>query len=362
MSTHDMNIANQAFPAFRADLNNALGALVSNSSSATEPTTTFAHQWWVDTSASPSVVKIRNLDNDAWVTIGTIDESTDTFTPSGVTADKIEEGNSKVEVVDSGTGYVTIVVDGSEQMRISASGAISTPNGLNFDSNTLVVDATNNRVGIGTASPATTLHVTGSQLRLQTDNCSHQFYNTAGSRYAYLEAQSSNLILDVESGGGGTFVVKTSGSERIRVNQYGLLFNGDTAAANALDDYEEGTWTPTVAGTTTAGTATYVSQQGTYLKVGGLVFFRCYLNWNSGTGTGNIRFNGLPFTCAGYTAVTIAYPYDFALSANKYLCNGYIEQSSTYFNALEASLGGGTVNAIPYDAAGEIMVSGCYRV
>jgi hypothetical protein len=79
MAQHDMNIANQGFPAFRSDLNNALAALVSNSSGSTEPSTTFAHQFWLDTSASPSVLKIRNADNDAWITVGNIDQSSDTF-------------------------------------------------------------------------------------------------------------------------------------------------------------------------------------------------------------------------------------------------------------------------------------------
>lgn len=74
-----MNIANQGFPAFRADLNNALGALVSNSSGATAPSTTFAHQFWVDTAANPSILKIRNADNDAWITIGEIDQTDDKF-------------------------------------------------------------------------------------------------------------------------------------------------------------------------------------------------------------------------------------------------------------------------------------------
>jgi hypothetical protein len=79
MAQHDMNIANQGFPAFRADLNDALGALVSNSSGSTEPSTMFAHQFWVDTSANPSVLKQRNADNDAWITIGSINQTNDTF-------------------------------------------------------------------------------------------------------------------------------------------------------------------------------------------------------------------------------------------------------------------------------------------
>ena len=48
MAQHDMNIANQGFPATRADLNNALQALASNNSGTSAPSTTFANQWWYD--------------------------------------------------------------------------------------------------------------------------------------------------------------------------------------------------------------------------------------------------------------------------------------------------------------------------
>jgi hypothetical protein len=77
MSTHDYNIANQGFPAFRSDLNDALAAIVSNNSSATAPATTFAHMVWVDTASDPSVVKIRNADNDAWITLFQLDQTND---------------------------------------------------------------------------------------------------------------------------------------------------------------------------------------------------------------------------------------------------------------------------------------------
>jgi len=79
MSQHDMNIANQGFPAFREDLNNALPALASNNAGATEPGAMFAHQWWVDTSATPNLLKQRNADNDAWITVGSFDQAADTF-------------------------------------------------------------------------------------------------------------------------------------------------------------------------------------------------------------------------------------------------------------------------------------------
>lgn len=155
---------------------------------------------------------------------------------------------------------------------------------------------TSQRVGIGTSSPSSKLHVVGSQFRLQTDNCSHQFYNTAGSRYAYLEAASGGVVLDVESGGGSKFIVRSSGSEKIQVNQYGLCFNGDTAAANALDDYEEGTWTPTLTADTTAPTVTYTSQIGSYRKIGSQVIVEFNLSYSGRSGgSGTAWVGGLPF-------------------------------------------------------------------
>ena len=68
MATHDYDIANGSGSAVRQDLNNVLDAIVSNNSSSTEPATTFAFQWWVDT--NNTLLKIRNAANSGWVTVG----------------------------------------------------------------------------------------------------------------------------------------------------------------------------------------------------------------------------------------------------------------------------------------------------
>ena len=68
MATHDYVIANATGSAVRSDLNNALAAIVSNNSSASEPSTTYAYQWWADTNAT--LLKIRNAANNAWITVG----------------------------------------------------------------------------------------------------------------------------------------------------------------------------------------------------------------------------------------------------------------------------------------------------
>jgi hypothetical protein len=80
----------------------------------------------------------------------------------------------------------------------------------------------------------------------------------------------------------------------------GIQFNGDTAAANALDDYEEGTWTPTIEGEGSNPTITYNTRFGFYTKVGRVVTIHCSLQplTVSVAGTGNLRFGGLPFTSA----------------------------------------------------------------
>jgi len=64
--------------------------------------------------------------------------------------------------------------------------------------------------------------------------------------------------------------------------------------ANTLDDYEEGTWTPTAVGQTSAGTTTYVARAGNYTKIGNIATATCYIVVNGMTGTGNLLIS-LPF-------------------------------------------------------------------
>jgi len=111
MSQHDMNIANQGFPAFRADLNNALSALVSLSSGATEPSTIFANQLWYDT--ANDLLKLRNEDDDAWITLAYIDQ----------TADEMEIRSAVMQAVDA-AGLTLKTDEGTARLTVSDSGAV----------------------------------------------------------------------------------------------------------------------------------------------------------------------------------------------------------------------------------------------
>ena len=82
MAQHDYNIANQSGAAFRADLNNALSAIVTNNSGAAEPATTFAYQYWTDTTAG--ALKIRNAANNGWNTLFNLDGTWTSLIAGGV--------------------------------------------------------------------------------------------------------------------------------------------------------------------------------------------------------------------------------------------------------------------------------------
>ncbi|MGD9539103.1 MAG: hypothetical protein AB7P52_17860 [Alphaproteobacteria bacterium] len=81
MSQHDFIIDSQAMPAARADINAALQALASTNKGSTAPATPYAGELWIDDSASPWTLKL--YDGADWITVGTVNTTSNTFTPAG---------------------------------------------------------------------------------------------------------------------------------------------------------------------------------------------------------------------------------------------------------------------------------------
>ena len=149
MSQHDFVIDNQSFPATRTDLNAAILAVASNSSGATAPTTTYANQFWYDTSTN--ILYIRNEANDGWVSVITLDASM-TATASelnqldAITRGSILYGNASGETARLAAGaastvltsdgtdisWVTASSGGGAMEFISSSGAISDAASVSF--------------------------------------------------------------------------------------------------------------------------------------------------------------------------------------------------------------------------------------
>ena len=141
----------------------------------------------------------------------------------------------------------------------------------------------------------------------------------AGSDDYVIKESSSNDIMQYGGGAASAFYHNiSSGSVRLGTAGGGISFNGDTAAANALDDYEEGTWTPTYVPTSGSfGSISYGTRVGYYTKIGDLVTAHCRLDTSSmsiGSAGGYLLVGSLPFTCHGsaYQSITIGYCYGYS--------------------------------------------------
>ena len=88
MAQHDYVIDNQTAPNFRADLNNALLAIVSNNSGSSAPSTTYANMIWYDSGAN--ILKMRNEADDTWINLGTLDQVANTFAANILLASQAE--------------------------------------------------------------------------------------------------------------------------------------------------------------------------------------------------------------------------------------------------------------------------------
>jgi hypothetical protein len=121
MSQHDMDISNQAFPATRADLNAALVALATCSSGATAPSTTFAYQWWADTTTG--ILKQRNAANSAWVSVLTISSGKAVSAAAADTATALAAGAAGQIPYQSGSGATAFSAVGTAGQALLSGGS-----------------------------------------------------------------------------------------------------------------------------------------------------------------------------------------------------------------------------------------------
>lgn len=127
---------------------------------------------------------------------------------------------------------------------------------------------------------------------------------------------------------------------------------------NTLDDYEEGTWTPTL-----GGTATYTTQTGTYIKIGKLVFITCVLVVNAiGTGTTQ-TIAGLPSAWIPAVNSPLKVGYTTGLSQAVVSIDPYVGSSTftIYLYSRTAAATLATLNTI-LTSGSQITLGGCYQV
>jgi hypothetical protein len=273
-----------------------------------------------------------------------------------------------------GSGDTTIGIEGGAS-GLSSLNLGNTANladgGIRYDNNTdtLILRANNaerlritsaGNVGIGTSSPARALHV-------KSGTGTAQIESTTSTSTLYLGDSTSSAIDNQGVGSvGNDITITAGGNEKLRIlSGGGITFNGDTAAANALDDYEEGTWTMGVSfGGASTGIA-YLNNTGTYTKIGRQVTVNGVLTLTSkGSSTGVAGITGLPFTVgntnSNYAAASLRF-YNISFT-NQF--QAYGERNSTRIDLEEITVLG-TVTRITdadFQNSSEIILSFTYFV
>ena len=197
MAQHDYDIANQSGANFRADLNNALDAIVSNNSGSNEPSTKFAYEWWVDT--TNDLLKIRNSANNAWITL-----------PLSITADNSTSGALTVNGNLTTTGSVDIngqelILDADADTSITA----DTDDQIDFRVGAVdVMTLTNSHLVLKGTTPKITIGDGGAE------DTALIFDGNAQDFYIGLDDSADDLVIGTGStvGTNGLVVIENGGN------------------------------------------------------------------------------------------------------------------------------------------------------
>ena len=217
MATHDYVIANASGAAVRQDINNALAAIVSNNSSANAPATTYAFQFWFDT--TNNILKIRNAANSAW-----IDWITTTATvllpdgtggsPSLTFAQETDTG-----LYRNGANTIGITTSGTQRVEISDTGIIindaSDDTDVRIESNNnanlVFIDGGNDRVGIGFTAEQAPLEVQGENEFASSASTLATAATTAAFRVKGSTNSSDSLWMGVETSAAHPYIQGANG-------------------------------------------------------------------------------------------------------------------------------------------------------
>ena len=201
MAQHDYDIANQSGSSFRADLNNALDAIVSNNSGSSEPSTTFAYEWWIDT--SNNLLKLRNSANNAWITIP-ISITADNSTPGALTVNGNLNTTGSVdingqELILDADGDTSITSDTDDQIdfRVGATDVMTLTNSH------LVLKGTTPKITIGDGGEEDTALI---------------FDGNAQDFYIGLDDSADDLIIGKGSTVGTTGAIAVDSDQKIGLN------------------------------------------------------------------------------------------------------------------------------------------------
>ena len=210
---------------------------------------------------------------------------------TAVTIDSSEQVGIGTATPNSYYSKELVVAHGTEG-GITLVGAAGTATGyLMFADGTTGNEAYRGYVGYSHSTPDVMVFGTSGAERMRIDGSGNVGIGTSPS--VKLDIDNGSLKVNRGNSSGDIAVFRGLNAEKVKIDTDGIKFNGDTAAANALDDYEEGTWTAT----TNQGSVT--TNGGTYTKIGNQVTIRGNLSDFTDTSNGSaVQITGLPFTSA----------------------------------------------------------------
>ena len=267
-------------------------------------------------------------------------------------------GTSRSALILNGGGTVIVNQDSQDMdFRVESDG----------DANMLFVDGGNNRVGVGT-SPDYRMHIftadSGASAHANSDDLFIENSGNAGITIGsgttsngsiFFSDSDSSLSGQIEyRHNGDSLYIYTGGGSRVRIDSDGLKFGNDTASANALDDYEEGDWTPSI------GTGTFASADAHYIKIGRLVKFSCRVNtFNDITTNTSIAIGGLPYPVETNQAMgSVMGIYTDNTDADTTYAN---TSETLYFYSLSSGSWDAMTHADINNSSADFYVQGSYR-
>jgi hypothetical protein len=151
----------------------------------------------------------------------------------------------------------------------------------------------------------------------------------------------------------------------------GGVYLGGTGAANYLDDYEKGTWTATLAGSGSNPTvSSYDRNAGYYVKVGNLIYVKCFFEIASGNatgGSGDARITGLPFTAERGNLFLTYVEYTGSYSAGRDALSIRLDDGTNFIRVKQMNYGNMGLNintdlGLAQFISGliKIEINGCY--
>jgi len=189
--------------------------------------------------------------------------------------------------------------------------------------------------------------------------------------YFSTSSTGSKISIDISTG-------STDGSKTRSVDFWpnGMSFNGDTAASNRINDYEEGTYSPALGanGNISGGNGlgcTYTTQTGYYVKIGNFVFCNGILVWTAKSGTlNNTTVNltlSIPFAMGGtgnQGAGQLSYNSAIDFNADCRNVHGVGSNAFIYFERVSTGSGKhtGYVKTQNLDSSGQINFAFSYRM